>query len=473
MLRGHGLIETSAFACATPVPATGADRSIALGESATMKFLAVIKDSFREALDCKALYVLLALSGLAILLVMSLSFKLLPAQKMMEELISGNVQGALGQFGEAGAFGDEHRARGPEAGQFHLDALRAVHGAADSPDSEYVLSISMRLADKADADKVRQASAEVLEKLKQHFALVEQLHLLKVMDIRFVAVTTEGGQHKAEFELHTQPTEATRRLWPAEPSLFFGALPLQGIAAPLGLQLFFIASIVLTTGSWVAVLVGVIITAFFIPNMLQKGTIDLMLVKPVQRWSILLFKYLGGLTFILLNTAVAVAGIWVALGLRSGIWANSFLLMIFVITFYFAVLYAVSTLTSVFTRSAVVAILATCAAWFVFYIINSVHLVFDVRHNYEQEKKVPLDRRWGDNAFASVVRAVHFVTPRTSDMRQLGDEIIRNDFLTGDIRQVPGLGKTSITWGESLTVSGIFVVLILGLACWRFATKDY
>ena len=37
-------------------------------------------------------------------------------------------------------------------------------------------------------------------------------------------------------------------------------------------------------GAWVALLTGVIITSFFVPNMLRKGTVDLLLVKPIQRW---------------------------------------------------------------------------------------------------------------------------------------------------------------------------------------------
>ena len=60
----------------------------------------------------------------------------------------------------------------------------------------------------------------------------------------------------------------------------------------------------------VPLLYGVIITGFFIPNMLRKGTLDLLLVKPISRWTLLLYKYVGGLSFIFLNAAVAVIGIW-------------------------------------------------------------------------------------------------------------------------------------------------------------------
>src|SRR5204863_726439 len=132
----------------------------------------------------------------------------------------------------------------------------------------------------------------------------------------------------------------------------------------LGMWLFGLATLYLWIGSLVTLLASIIITSFFIPNMLRKGTVDLLIVKPIHRWVLLVYKYVGGLTFVLLNTAVALGGIWLALGLRSGIWANTFLLMIFVYTFFFAILYAVSTLVAVMTRSAIATILLTCAAWF-------------------------------------------------------------------------------------------------------------
>ena len=89
---------------------------------------------------------------------------------------------------------------------------------------------------------------------------------------------------------------------------------------------------------------AVVLTAFFMPNMLRKGTVDLLLVKPIHRFALLLYKYVGGLTFIFLNTAFAMGGVWLVIGLRSGIWAQGFSCMILVFTFYFAILYAVSAL---------------------------------------------------------------------------------------------------------------------------------
>src|SRR5262249_51582284 len=145
-------------------------------------------------------------------------------------------------------------------------------------------------------------------------------------------------------------------LWPHQIGLFFGAVKLRGeTQVPLVLQLFLILNYVVNgVGAWVAILVSVVIASLFIPNMLRKGTVDLLLVKPIRREVLLVYKYLGGLLFIALNTAFVVVGVWLALGLRSGVWTHHFLLSIFVITFFFAVLYAVSTLFAVLTGSAIV-----------------------------------------------------------------------------------------------------------------------
>src|SRR5205807_6715264 len=137
--------------------------------------------------------------------------------------------------------------------------------------------------------------------------------------------------------------------WPHQPSLFFGAVPLTSAAQfPLGLQIWFIEDrLVNAWGGWVAIIVSIVLTAFFIPNMLRKGTVDLLLVKPIHRSTLLVYKYIGGLVFMFLNTAFVVAGIWLILGLRTGIWGPGFLASTGVLTFQFALYDAISTLVDV------------------------------------------------------------------------------------------------------------------------------
>src|SRR5262249_19678661 len=140
-------------------------------------------------------------------------------------------------------------------------------------------------------------------------------------------------------------------------------------------------------GAWIGILLGVIITAFFIPNMLRKGTVDLLVVKPVRRTTLMVYKFTGGLTFIFLNSVIAVVGIWVALGLRSGIWAPGFLLSILVLSFFCGILYAVSALFVVLTRRAIVSILMACFVWFVLFVVGLAYAQLEAVRNVQQIRK--------------------------------------------------------------------------------------
>ena len=78
----------------------------------------------------------------------------------------------------------------------------------------------------------------------------------------------------------------------------------------------------------VALLIAVILTAFYVPNMLRKGSIDLLISKPIGRTPLLIYKYIGGLTFIFLVSAFTVGGVWLVLALRTGYWDPTFLILI-------------------------------------------------------------------------------------------------------------------------------------------------
>src|SRR5262249_43835238 len=316
--------------------------------------------------------------------------------------------------------------------------------------------------------------------LRNRLAIAEEFGYFKVTEVRLASAENRGKAEgkgstpsAVDFEVTTEPLAGARLVWGTEFSLFLGAVPL-GAGAPLGPTLFLSVIVFLWFASLVALLVSVIISAFFIPNMLRKGTVDLLLVKPANRGALLLYKYIGGLTFIFINTTVAVGGMWLALGLRSGIWANNFLLMIFVYTFFFAILYAVSTLFAVLTRSAVVAILVTCGVWFLLSVVGLLYGFAERQRMIEEIEKVPAAERTSDNTFWTIVRGIHFVLPRTSDLDNLGNEALLHDFIPTKLTEVLRQGQRSaITWGESLTVSLVFIAIMLGLSCWRFAVRDY
>lgn len=443
-----------------------------------MKYFAILKDSLREALDSKVLYVLMALSLVIILFVATLGFRPLPAEKTMEKIVDGTIVVFMDAFKPEGAERKRNKKEQEQpfdfgGGFYRLEKVEAKNGPADSPDTDYLLTISKMFINEESAAKARREPAAEIEAVRKHFARMERHGFYHIGAVRVVS-----GEPRKEVELDLEvefeATSGTRRLWLHEPSAFFGLLPLDELAMPLGFQLFVVANFVMSLGAWIAVLLGVVITSFFIPNMLQKGTIDLLLVKPIRRSILLVFKYVGGLVFILLVNAFAIVGIWLVLGLRSGLWAHWMLLLVPLLTLFFAILYSVSTLFAVLTRSTVAAILVTIGAWFTFFVVGATNQFFENMAHMEETTKVPLEkRRFTDNTFGAVIKVVHRILPRTSDLDQLADLLIFSDFMTGGYLAPEQVLPADRNWWESFGVSLAFIAVMLGLACWRFAVKDY
>jgi ABC-type transport system involved in multi-copper enzyme maturation permease subunit len=255
-------------------------------------------------------------------------------------------------------------------------------------------------------------------------------------------------------------------------TLFFGAFK-PGGSHMLGDMIYTTADVVMWIGSLVAVLMGVVITSSFIPSMLRKGTIDLLLVKPLHRWALMVYKYIGGLTFIFLVTAFSVTGIWFVMGVRSGLWAYQILLIIPGLTFFFAILYAISTFVGVTTRSTIACILLTIAGWFVFFLVGFIHEKIQQQSKYDKEIGIAEGQRSGDGAWGKTFAAIHLVTPRTRDLDRLNSLILYCSFVTGDLRDLNRFNDAGAVWWESLLVSGVWIGIFLGASCLWFSTTDY
>ncbi len=442
-----------------------------------MKFLAIFKDSLREAIDSKVFYVMVGLSSLIILLALTLSFEPQPVLEFMKFMTMplNSEMSSLGpnMFEQMGS-----RALANSSIVYDVKSAKPKEGFSEGPGSDFVVSIVARFFKDEEFQKARADSGEIEEHIKQRFGTFDEMKAIDVKSVRLADPDASEGAAKnskqLSFEVITGPTKVTRRLWLHEPSLFFGTLPMPFLKqfpfGMLGMQLYIIEDTVISGwGAWLAILLSIVITSFFIPNMLRKGTVDLLLVKPIRRPTLLIFKFLGGLLFIFLNTAFVVVGMFLAVGLRSGIWTWGFLLTIFILTYFFAILYSVSALFGVLTRSSIVAILITCFTWGFLFGVGVLYQF--VGGGATQSKETEASPAL--NAFSTTVRAIHFVLPRTRDLDLLTRKLLAEDLLTGNQLRYEKMDPTPISWGESLTVSGIFVALMLGLSCWRFVTTDY
>lgn len=120
----------------------------------------------------------------------------------------------------------------------------------------------------------------------------------------------------------------------------------------------------------IGVFIALLVTASIVPQMLDSGAIDLLLSKPVSRPLLFLSKFLGGCSFIFLNAAFLITGLWLIVGWRFDIWSEGLLWTIPVFVFVFAVYYSVSTLAAVVWRNAVVSIVVSILFWAVCFTVG-------------------------------------------------------------------------------------------------------
>ncbi|MEQ8845472.1 MAG: ABC transporter permease subunit [Phycisphaerales bacterium] len=123
--------------------------------------------------------------------------------------------------------------------------------------------------------------------------------------------------------------------------------------------------------SWVAVILGLVSTAGMIPDLIQSGTIEAVLSRPIGRVRLLLTKFVGGLLFMALQVGVFTGLAFLVIGFRGGSWAWEIFLAIPVVVAMFSYLFAICVLLGLLTRSTIAALLLTILVWMIVFIFNT------------------------------------------------------------------------------------------------------
>ncbi|MCZ2340615.1 MAG: ABC transporter permease [Bacteroidales bacterium] len=463
-----------------------------------MQFCAILRDSFREAMDGFVIYVMLVLSLLFLGLIASLSFEPAPASRVIPDVLlqrfvlflpeSGasqiigtipgvryepsaietegshvrfrlKVQGTPGRNGEADAFRKATAAwKKPPGKTVKLSAPSTTSRPklGDKPLSEFELAEPIAVTtEEAAAVTPPMMTAFLENQFAVHFGI-------NGAQVTPVDQTTPAGEYL--FDVHL-PRATASRGWPQSLGLFFGGVEVGEVG--LGQTIYILEDqIVNGIGAGISLMIAVVITAFFIPNLVRKGSLDLIIAKPIGRVRLLLYKYLGGLTFIFLLSAVNFGGTWVILGLRSGHWDPRFLLAIPMLTFTFALLYAVSTLVAVFTRSAIAAIILTLGFAFVLYLIGQAKSLAD------QMRAMPeAPFHWPDSAY-TISDTGNTILPRYKDLDKLMSLVTAEGTLTPIEMRFMTVTKEFPSWGEAVGLSLAYIAVMLACACWRFRNRD-
>lgn len=418
---------------------------------------AILKDSFHEARDRRAVAVVGLMAAAAIAFCCGLSFR----ERDESELLARSVQ-RLGQF-ERSYDGGEMR----KSVQFAFEPLDTRRVEASDGFGEELAGgwrIAFRLPRAGELEDLRAQWAEFFEK-----PLDKQPEPLRWAEQRLRA---DGWQ---KVELRADPQDPTRfelaavcsrkeRLRGAySSSLFFGLVETDGGLDRSREEFVLTVQIGLAAGllGGLGIFVALLTCAGFVPTMLTKGTLDLALARPVGRGRLLLYKYLGGLWFIAITSVIVVGGTWAALALKIGVYDARYLLMAPISIAIFAVLYAPVVLAAVLTRSANVAGLAGVGVWWTSSIVVNA---YDFTKGFEGLGPV----------LRSALSALHAVLPKTSHLSELGQRYLVEARLGGP----EGLGRVldelrDFDWSFSLGTTAAFTAGCLALAVWLFRRADY
>lgn len=198
---------------------------------------------------------------------------------------------------------------------------------------------------------------------------------------------------------------------------------------------------------WI-ILFGIFGAAGLVPSMLEKGTIDLFLSKPLHRAEMLMARAAGAAAGIAANLAYFFIGIWLVFGLKLGVWNWAFLSSVIYVIFAFACLFSVVALVGLTTRSSGFSIILA----FVYLLISSLlesreHFLF----------------RLSDNViYHHILDGFYYITPQMSAMLSNSTLVIgKSPFSPAVFTIMPyvySLGSTA---------------LLYGLASWYFMKRDY
>ncbi|MDB4695069.1 ABC transporter permease [bacterium] len=128
---------------------------------------------------------------------------------------------------------------------------------------------------------------------------------------------------------------------------------------------------------FILIFLGILVTASMIPDMLQPGSLHLLLSKPVSRSMLLISKFIGGCAFVFLCVIQLVVGLYLVAGLRLDIWNVRLLWCIPVSVFLFSVFYSVSVLAGMRWRSPILAIGVTTMFGGICFVVGIIGGVFD------------------------------------------------------------------------------------------------
>lgn len=254
---------------------------------------------------------------------------------------------------------------------------------------------------------------------------------------------------------------------------------------------------------WFSLVLALISTCSIFPQFLQAGSIELALSKPVSRLRLFLLKYLGGLLFVAVQTALFCVVAFMAIGVRLGEWSLSIFWAVPVITFAFSMIYCVGVAIGTLTRSTVFSLLGALLFWAITlvaqwtedvvykmaYVLPEAGLSMNITQG--QMEQADNERTSGLKKTYATMRSITAILPKSRECTLSLKRLIRfrerSSLLTGvdfgsvfagdqmDPTVAKAMEKYELrhSWFSIIGTSLIFEILVLAGAATVFHRRDY
>ncbi|MDA1025570.1 MAG: hypothetical protein O3A19_04000, partial [Planctomycetota bacterium] len=122
---------------------------------------------------------------------------------------------------------------------------------------------------------------------------------------------------------------------------------------------------------WIATIIALISTASIFPDFVDKGSIDLMLSKPIGRVRLFLTKFLTGLMFAGLQVTVFTLASFLVIGLRGGDWEPWLFIAIPLVLVFYSYLFSMQAVVGLLTGSVIASIISVFLFWFLIFLVRT------------------------------------------------------------------------------------------------------
>lgn len=444
------------------------------------KFWAILIDSLYESWNSKIFQILLGLVALLLLLVLSISYESPGYEKGVREILKDFLRGAeLTQLKTEPVDNFDVSIKAElvfERPQEYLEGLARTRASLwleerrmpqgwvkmifETKGEGEALAGTLKIANSFRESEILHTI--VVDRNNAGSILLEDLKTMlgrrQIKDPSITIVREEGWRKQIEI---AGSTSAFHIAGSCRVSFLFGALGDEFEGVGVARVVYVIQDLLF---DWVAgvfgVFLAIIACAGFVPTMLQKGSIEMWLSRPLGRAALLTYKYVGAIMYVLPLAVLLFGGSFLIMSLKTGFWNFWFLLSIPGVLAAFAVLQSISTLVGVLWRNQLVSILMTMFAWMFSWMVYRFYFS-------------PVSRELLPDWGIDMVRWLHFVSPRVSE---IGNAALRMMYegvgLTPEGMKTAGLLPTSSAVELTAVTLG-FIAILHSLSCWIFVRRDH